>query len=392
MDSASALVAALEALNNAALAPYASRLAHLARVAGCSSHRFCAARVSLDILPEALIARILSYLPATHLARVARLSTAFHETYVPASVAMRASRLHLNQSYDYHSPFDLLLGETEATAGAHMGKMPTSGLYGIGSICPASAQVLDSLPAQIHGEFVFSLSLINLLFKARDDGLPGSQFEAGAQYKHVFYIHSDVVPSFPLTEDARKALLDPRKHIASLIGSTGELDTQPGELVQRILDEEGSQAVVCAYLSVTQALTGKTIGLLQSPHCEEEENIEVTYLMPPHHVSEHDELTHGGYMVGITKYYMQLRFDASLEEAIGNDEEGDEGAAGEEAEHGGADTKEISTVMRLNMWSEVHSGGPFGGECFGHKEYGVGDLNDTLMRLLRNIDFGTDSL
>ena len=44
-------------------------------------------------------------------------------------------------------------------------------------------------------------------------------------------------------------------------------------------------------------------------------------------------------------------------------------------------------TMSLTMWSEVHSAGPYGGECSGYEEYGQGDLNDKLVCLLRNINF-----
>ena len=113
------LVSALEAvaaLDGAALVPIAARLSHLAHLAHLaderSSLRFPRA-LALEALPDALIARVLSLLPATHLARANRLSTAFCATHVPAAMAIRVAQLQLTESSAeariYKSPLHLLL-------------------------------------------------------------------------------------------------------------------------------------------------------------------------------------------------------------------------------------------------------------------------------------------
>ena len=137
MDAVS-LLSALEALDSATLSPLAGRLTYLARVAERSSQLLSgSARLSLEDLPDALIARVFSFLGAPLLSRVVRLSTAFSATHTPAAMAVRVHRLHLNPSHDYQKPIDLLLGEAEAAAAqAHV-----SGHYGIDTSCHAKARV-----------------------------------------------------------------------------------------------------------------------------------------------------------------------------------------------------------------------------------------------------------
>ena len=400
-DAASLLCSALEEIEGApleeidgtTLAPHAARLSLLVvQLAKRSSQRLADTRPSLEALPNVLIARALSFLAANQLARVARLSVSFRSIHVPAAMAVRVAQLQLNTAYDYQRPLDLLLAETEAEGAARAAdKLWPTGYSGIDGVCLASAKASASPPAAINGEYIFSLSLVNLLYPPREDGFGVPDYATDAAYKHVFYTHSDVKPTFPLTEDASAVLRDPRAGMARCVR-----EARP------MLEEAGSAAVVCAYVSVTRASTGKTAGLLQVERFgdEDAEDIEVTHLMPKHHISEHDERTHGGYMAGIFKYF--LRLDAEgidlFEGPLGNDEDDDEGAVGEQGavgeevavgEGGAVQTAGVGTTakMSLAMWSEVHSAGSWGGECSGHKEYGIGDLNDTLLCLLRGILF-----
>ena len=378
MDAASA-VAALEALDGADVAPFAARLAHLAHLASLARH---SPKLSLEALPDALVARVLSFLPASHMARVVRLSAAFRAIHVPTAMAFRVAQLHLNEAYRYDNPIDLLLAETEAAAAVSAADtVHPSGRYGIDTVCRASVRVSESPPAAITGEYVFSLSLMNLLFPPRDDGFTGANYEAGAAFKHVFYTHSDVVPTFPLAEDACAMLRDPRDGMAKHISEEARL----------VFETAGSAALVCAYLSVTQASTGETVGLLQTSHfgTDDPEDVEITRLMLLHANSKHDEHTHGGFMVGVTEYYLRLDSIGLPEGALGDNEgeaEGGEGVVGEEGV-AGESLVQTTAKLALTMWSEEHSPGPFGGECFGYQEYGQGDLNDKLLCLLRNIDF-----
>ena len=396
---------ALETLDGAALAPHASRLSYLAVLAKRSSQTD--PWPSLEALPPVLTARILSFLPANHLARAARLSSTFRCTHVPTAIALRVARLQLNNC---HSPLDLLLETQSESAARAADSVRPTGYCGTDGVCLASAKASPSPPPPIHGEYCFSLSLVNLLYPKSRDGLGAGfnvpDFSAGAAHRHVFYTCSGVVPMFPLTEDACAVLKDPRAGMARSVRES-----------KSMLEETGSAAVVCAYVSVTQAATGKTSGLLQVARFgdEDAEDVDVTHLMPKHHVSEHDECTHGGYMAGIFRYYLRLDADGIdlLEGPPGNseggeedaaDEEGeaadegsvgDEGAAGEVGATGdesASSTAGVQTTAKisLTMWSEVHSAGPWGGECSGYQEYGVGNLNDTLVCLLRGILFDAD--
>lgn len=372
MDAA-AHIAALEALDGAALAQHTARLTRLAER---SSHEHAPPRgpavgppvlLSLEALPDALIARVCSMLPAKQLARVAQVSSAFKATHVPAAIAACVARLQLpthtagGDAYGYQKPIDLLIAETEAASAARAADLHPSGHYGIATSCSASARRLDAMPAAMRGEYVFSLSLINLFYRPRADHL-FADYEAGPACTHAFYTHSDVVPTFPLTEAACEVLKNPRDDMASWIGD----DERPH------FDAQGSAAVVFAQVSVTQATTSKTAVLWQGTNFgyDDPEDVEVTHIMPMHHVSAHDEMTHGGFMAGITKYYLNLL-------------------------NGGIDFEFFdpegpTPAMSLGMWSEVHSPGPWGGECSGYEEwqhFEQDTLDDKFVCLLRNIDF-----
>lgn len=277
-------------------------------------------------------------------------------------MAMRAARLHLNvERPDFQSPLALLLGETEAAAATCAEDVYFTNPYGVD--CNASARAPTPPPAAISGEFVFGLSLINCLYRPRDDGFARPDYAAGPAHKHVFYTHSDVVPTFLLPEEACRVLRDPG----------GDMSRRMSE-ARPILQAEGSEALVYACLSVTKATTGKTTCLWRG-NCfnEDQDDANVTHLMSPHHIGEHDELTHGGYVAGITEYYLRLDCNVSFDE-----DDVDE-----------AVDEETTPKVALTMWSQVHYGGPYGCECGDHKEHGHGDLSDSLVCLLRNIDFGS---
>ena len=388
MDAA-ALISALEALDGAALAQHAARLTRLAERS--SQHAPPGPAVgpvllSLEALPDALIARVLSNLPAKYLGRVAQVSSAFKATHVPAAIAVCIARLQLpthtagGDAYDYQKPIDLLIAETETASAARAANLVRSGY--MEAVCHASARALDAVPAAMRGEFVFSLSLINLFYRPlTDGGMPYPDYAAGPAYKYAFYTHADVVPTFPLTEAACEVLKNPR---AAFMASWISDDERPH------LDAQGSEAIVCAQVSVTQATTGKTAVLWQGTRFgdDDPEDVEVTHLMPMHHISAHDEMTHGGFMAGITKYYLNLRAEGVFDAEFGNEGEEDQAAAPGTA--GAAASERPTPAISLGMWSEVHSPGPWGGECYGNDEwqrFGQDDLHDKFVCLLRNINF-----
>lgn len=353
----SVAVATLEALDNGALAQFADRLMTLAMR---SQPDFVTVRTMLPMmeLPDALVARILSFMRPEKLALMATLSATFESKHVPAAVAERAARLELTPERSYQTVLDLLLGEEELAAKTECEVEPFHQSYSASCLARAKWTRQASLSFR-PGEFVFSIAVVRCVFLRREPDDPDLGHRM-ADDQHVFYSRSSTVPSFPLSAEAVRIIQNPKD-------SMGEALSHP----------EAANVGIYANLWLTHTATRRVAslyhGLLGSVE-EDPQDVEVTHLMPLERNWVDGPFGEGYDRGPLTKFYLNVCSHGIQFEA----ETGEETGEAETGEGNGP-------CVDLGMWSEVHIPGPWGGECDDHKDYGHGLLSSTLVALLRNI-------
>ena len=358
----------LEALDHATLAPFAARLTHLAARA-CSDGAIARAAFPILELPDALIARIVSFMPPQKLALMGALSSTFRSLHVPNAVAERAAWLELSTSErEYKTAIDLLLGEEEVNRGSS--SLLAKPLRKRDSpICAAKLLDTASLPYN-PGEFVFTLTLTLCVFST--EAVPQT-IEPVAHDEWDIYTHSSLLPDFPLDLKAARYLSNPHA-------------TMDKELRQNY---GPAQVAVQARLFVTHSATGKWVELFQGPLSDEHhyDDVDVTHLIPLKRGDHVDNFLGGGYDEGsLTFFYLNL---CSHGVEYRDTESNSENAADEL--EGEADAETDKQRVTLGMWSEARTGshGPYV-EAFNHQEYERGRIHPVLVKLLRSIEFRQD--
>lgn len=358
----------LEALDHATLAPFAARLTHLAARA-CSDGAIARAAFPILELPDALIARIVSFMPPQKLALMGALSSTFRSLHVPNAVAERAAWLELSTSErEYKTAIDLLLGEEEVNRGSS--SLLAKPLRKRDSpICAAKLLDTASLPYN-PGEFVFTLTLTLCVFST--EAVPQT-IEPVAHDEWDIYTHSSLLPDFPLDLKAARYLSNPHA-------------TMDKELRQNY---GPAQVAVQARLFVTHSATGKWVELFQGPLSDEHhyDDVDVTHLIPLKRGDHVDNFLGGGYDEGsLTFFYLNLcSHGVEYRDTESNSENDADELEGE------ADAETDKQRVTLGMWSEARTGshGPYV-EAFNHQEYERGRIHPVLVKLLRSIEFRQD--
>eukprot|EP00900_Chrysochromulina_parva_P003708 jgi/Chrpa1/13338/Chrysochromulina_OHIO_Genome00016725-RA len=358
--AARAALETLEALDHATLAPFAARLTHLAARA-CSDGAIARAAFPILELPDALIARIMSFMPPQKLALMGALSSTFRSLHVPNAVAERAVWLELSISErEYKTAIDLLLGEEEVNRGLSSLK-PLRKRHS--PICAAKLLDTASLPYN-PGEFVFTLTLTLCVFST--EAVPQT-IEPVAYDEWDIYTHSSLLPDFPLDLKAARYLSNPHA-------------TMDKELRQNY---GPAQVAVQARLFVTHSATGKWVELFQGP-LSDEHHCTFIPLKRGDHV---DNFLGGGYDEGsLTFFYLNLcSHGVEYRDTESNSENDADELEGE------ADAETEKQRVTLGMWSEQRTGshGPYV-EAFNHQEYERGRIHPVLVKLLRSIEFRQD--
>jgi hypothetical protein len=364
--AARAALETLEALDHATLAPFAVRLTHLAARA-CSDGAIARAAFPILELPDALIARIMSFMPPQKLALMGALSGTFRSLHVPNAVAERAAWLELSTSErEYKTAIDLLLGEEEVNRGLSSLK-PLRKRHS--PICAAKLLDTASLPYN-PGEFVFTLTLTLCVFST--EAVPQT-IEPVAYDEWDIYTHSSLLPDFPLDLKAARYLSNPHA-------------TMDKELRQNY---GPAQVAVQARLFVTHSATGKWVELFQGPLSDEHhyDDVDVTHLIPLKRGDHVDNFLGGGYDEGsLTFFYLNLcSHGVEYRDTESNSEYDADELEGE------ADAETEKQRVTLGMWSEQRTGshGPYV-EAFNHQEYERGRIHPVLVKLLRSIEFRQD--
>ena len=364
----------LEALDHATLAPFATRLTHLAARA-CSDGATARAAFPILELPDALIARIVSFMPPQKLALVGALSSTFRSLHVPNAVAERAAWLELSTSdytseREYKTAIDLLLGEEEVNRGS----MFTKPLRKRRSpIC--AAKLLDTASSPYNpGEFVFTLTLTLCVFST--EAVPPTIPVAHDEWD--IYTHSNLLPDFPLDLKAARYLSNP-------------LATMDDGLRQNY---GPAHVAVQARLFVTHSATGKWVELFQGPLSDEhyyndfevpptELDVDVTHLIPLKRGDHVDSFIGDRYDAGsLTRFYLNLCSHGVEYRDTESDSEYD----ADELE-GEADAGTEKQRVTLGMWSEVRFPFDMCREALNHQEYERGRIHPALVKLLRSIEF-----
>jgi hypothetical protein len=364
--AARAALETLEALDHATLAPFAVRLTHLAARA-CSDGAIARAAFPILELPDALIARIMSFMPPQKLALMGALSSTFRSLHVPNAVAERAAWLELSTSErEYKTAIDLLLGEEEVNRGLSSLK-PLRKRHT--PICAAKLLDTASLPYN-PGEFVFTLTLTLCVFST--EAVPQT-IEPVAHDEWDIYTHSSLLPDFPLDLKAARYLSNPHA-------------TMDKELRQNY---GPAQVAVQARLFVTHSATGKWVELFQGPLSDEHhyDDVDVTHLIPLKRGDHVDNFLGGGYDEGsLTFFYLNLcSHGVEYRDTESNSENDADELEGE------ADAETEKQRVTLSMWSEQRTGshGPYV-EAFNHQQYERGRIHPVLVKLLRSIEFRQD--
>ena len=371
--AARAALETLEALDHATLAPFAVRLTHLAARA-CSDGAIARAAFPILELPDALIARIMSFMPPQKLALMGALSSTFRSLHVPNAVAERAAWLELSTSErEYKTAIDLLLGEEEVNRGLSSLK-PLRKRHT--PICAAKLLDTASLPYN-PGEFVFTLTLTLCVFstEAYQPPIPVAHDEWD------IYTHSSLLPDFPLDLKAARYLSNPHA-------------TMDKELRQNY---GPAHVAVQARLFVTHSATGKWVELFQGPLSDEhyyndfevpptELDVDVTHLIPlkrGDHVHTFFERIGDRYDAGsLTMFYINLcSHGVEYRDTESNSEYDADELEGE------ADAETEKQRVTLGMWSEVRFPFDMYQEALNRQEYERGRIHPALVKLLRSIEF-----
>ena len=364
--AARAALETLEALDHATLAPFAARLTHLAARA-CSDGAIARAAFPILELPDALIARIMSFMPPQKLALIGALSSTFRSLHVPNAVAERAAWLELSTSdytseREYKTAIDLLLGEEEVNRGS----MFTKPLRKRRSpICAAKLLDTASLPYN-PGEFVFTLTLTLCVFST--EAVPQT-IESVAYDEWDIYTHSSLLPDFPLDLKAARYLSNPHA-------------TMDKELRQNY---GPAQVAVQARLFVTHSATGKWVELFQGPLSDEHhyDDVDVTHLIPLKRGDHVDSFIGDRYDAGsLTRFYLNLCSHGVEYRDTESDSEYD----ADELE-GEADAGTEKQRVTLGMWSEVRFPFDMYHDALNRQEYERGRIHPALVKLLRSIEF-----
>jgi hypothetical protein len=358
----------LEALDHDTLATFAVRLTHLAARA-CSDGAIARAAFPILELPDALIARIVSFMPPQKLALMGALSSTFRSLHVPNAVAERAAWLELSTSErEYKTAIDLLLGEEEVNRGSSsLLAKPLRKRHS--PICAAKLLDTASLPYN-PGEFVFTLTLTLCVFST--EAVPQT-IEPVAHDEWDIYTHSSLLPDFPLDLKAARYLSNPHA-------------TMDKELRQNY---GPAHVAVQARLFVTHSATGKWVELFQGPLSDEHDydDVDVTHLIPLKRGDHVDNFLGGGYDEGsLTSFYLNLcSHGVEYRDTESNSENDADELEGE------ADAETEKQRVTLGMWSEARTGshGPYV-EAFNHQEFERGRIHPVLVKLLRSIEFRQD--
>ena len=332
--AAAELVAALEALDTADLAPYASRLAALA------CRPFAVAQPALLNLPDQIIAHTLSFNSAAELARVASTCKACSEMHVPAAIAICAARLGLTISKDLPQPLELLLAASSAASVLSSKEVkPTYPWYL--EVVHARAFIPQAPASAINSEFIFSISVIRCVYHRRP--LP-------VLYQtSTIFTQSSCVPAFVLDNS-----------IARLIAKPVD-DQHDGSVTEFNNVHDHVQ------LSVTRTASCRSTTLCVSRlgHGEDDiPNVEVSSLMASTTSTDHDHET---------RYYLEVRNEIDWRFYEEGDFEPDD-----------------STVnrLKLELWSEDFQ--EFRG-CYNYQVYenDVG-ISAEFLSLLRNLQYNDE--
>lgn len=356
----------LEALDHATLAPFAVRLTHLAARA-CSDGAIARAAFPILELPDALIARIMSFMPPQKLALMGALSSTFRSLHVPNAVAERAAWLELSTSErEYKTAIDLLLGEEEVNrVSSSLLAKPLRKRHS--PICAAKLLDTASLPYN-PGEFVFTLTLTLCVFSTEAD----PQTIPVAHDEWDIYTRSSLLPDFPLDLKAARYLSNPHA-------------TMDKELRQNY---GPAHVAVQARLFVTHSATGKWVELFQGPLSDEHDyyDVDVTNLIPLKRGDHVDNFLGGGYDEGsLTFFYLNLcSHGVEYRDTESNSENDADELEGE------ADAETEKQRVTLGMWSEVRFPFDIYEEALNHQEYERGRIHPVLVKLLRSIEFRQD--
>ena len=330
---AAELVAALEALDTADLAPYASRLAALA------CRPFAVAQPALLNLPDQIIAHTLSFNSAAELARVASACKACSEMHVPAAIAICAARLGLTISKDLPQPLELLLAASSAAS--VLSSKEVKPTCANSEVVHARAFIPQAPAAAINSEFIFSISVIRCVYHRRP--LP-------VLYQtSTIFTQSSCVPAFVLDNS-----------IARLIAKPVD-DQHDGSVTEFNNVHDHVQ------LSVTRTASCRSTTLCVSRlgHGEDDiPNVEVSSLMASTTSTDHDHET---------RYYLEVRNEIDWRFYEEGDFEPDD-----------------STVnrLKLELWSEDFQ--EFRG-CYNYQVYenDVG-ISAEFLSLLRNLQYNDE--